>query len=344
MATAPEIEFLQSMKPIVIFECEVSAPPNIAFVKYWGKFGEQKPINPSLSMTLTYAKTQTLMKVSKSDVFGVDVLFEGERHLGFKKRIESYFQTLIRYYPELSEYHYHIETSNNFAHSTGIASSASGFAALGSCLGYFLESLGRENISKSELARLGSGSASRSIMGPFMIWGTTTLKGESSDLEAIPMNPGAMEELGDIIVIINEEPKEISSSMGHSLMESHPYKNARIQNAHRNILKVYKAFRDNDFELLGNVIESEALELHALMMTSATPFWLILPETLSVMNWVKEMRAKGEAVYFTLDAGANIHLITKLKDQRVIAEKFKERFSELKILLDRQGLGIERIR
>ena len=141
-----------------------SAPSNIALVKYWGKKAHQIPANPSISFTLNNCKTSTTLKFKKktTDGFSFDVFLEGDLQTDFKPKIEQFFKRIEVYIPFLTAYHFTIETSNTFPHSSGIASSASGMSALALCLVQIEQQL-NPTISKeffnkkaSFLARLGS--------------------------------------------------------------------------------------------------------------------------------------------------------------------------------------------
>ena len=157
------------------------APSNIALVKYWGKHGMQLPANPSISFTLSEAKTTTRLsfrkKKSPSEDLDFEFFFEGKRKLDFEPKIRQFFDRALPYLPYLSDYSWQIDSANSFPHSSGIASSASAMAALSLCL-LSLEKLGHPEMDRtyfnqkaSFLARLGSGSAARSIEGPLMQWG-----------------------------------------------------------------------------------------------------------------------------------------------------------------------------
>ena len=156
------------------------SPSNIALVKYWGKKEGQIPANPSISFTLDECATTTTLNFSKLDTssenFSFDILLEGEPKEDFKPKIETFFKRVEKYLPFLREYHFTIDTSNSFPHSSGIASSASGMSALALCL---MDLEGQLNLEMKDdlftrkasfLARLGSGSAARSIEGPLVQW------------------------------------------------------------------------------------------------------------------------------------------------------------------------------
>ncbi|RZJ61035.1 MAG: diphosphomevalonate decarboxylase, partial [Flavobacterium sp.] len=169
---------------------EWSAPSNIALVKYWGKKDNQVPANPSISFTLNNCKTITKLSYEKKQDSGIsfDLLFEGQPKESFRPKIEKFFQRIIQYLPFFNDYHFTINTQNTFPHSSGIASSASGMAALAMNL-MSLERLLDPTMSDehfnqkaSFLARLGSGSACRSINGSVIVWGEHAEIANSSDL------------------------------------------------------------------------------------------------------------------------------------------------------------------
>lgn len=320
------------------FYYKAKSPSNIAFIKYWGKKNTQEPINPSMSMTLEncYTLTELTVLAGQEDI-KVDFFLDGMMNEKFQLRVIKYIKSLGEKYPVLNHCHFKIETSNTFPHSSGIASSASGFSALALCLGAFLKDQGILNDSVSSLARLGSGSACRSLVSPFAFWGNSDEVIGSSDEEAIEFPCEAMPELSDIIFLLETKEKSHSSSLGHEEMNFHPYKKVRIEQVKRRIKELKSAFSKGDFSSLGKIIEEEALELHALMMTSPHPFWLMSPETLNLMNYIKELRIGGLDAFFTLDAGANLHLISLKKDQDKIIEKVKEKFPAINFIKDSQG-------
>ena len=170
-----------------------SAPSNIALVKYWGKKAHQIPANPSISFTLNNCKTTTTVAFDKktSEGFSFEVFLDGQLQEDFKPKIEQFFNRIEIYVPFLKACHFTIETSNTFPHSSGIASSASGMSALALCLVKIEQQLNPEisqeffNKKASFLARLGSGSACRSIEGDLIVWGSHAQIKGSSDLVGI---------------------------------------------------------------------------------------------------------------------------------------------------------------
>ena len=165
----------------------------------------------------------------------------------------------------------------------------------------------------SSLARLGSGSASRSIYGGFNVWGKTEIIEHSCDKYTIPVpiQPASVfQGLQDSILIVASGKKKVSSSAGHQLMENHPYKKNRIEQAKRNTKKLINALSNSDWESFANICEEEAMSLHALMLSSRPSFILMEQNTLEIIRRIHIFREENKLpLCFTLDAGPNIHLI-----------------------------------
>ncbi len=165
----------------------------------------------------------------------------------------------------------------------------------------------------SHLSRLASGSACRSVYGGYVIWGNVPELAGTSDDFAIPVpfevNP-VFKGMKDAILVVSSKEKAVSSRAGHSLMEGHPYAGARYEMAMTNLLNLSEALRSGDFEEFVRITESEALNLHALMMSSHPSYLLIEPNTLNIVNAVRLFRKETKIpVCFTLDAGPNVHLL-----------------------------------
>ncbi len=296
-------------------------PSNIAIVKYWGKKPIQIPANPSLSFTLRESYTETVITISREEEKdpAVDYLFEGSRHETFETRIRGYLAEITPYFPFLLNANIRIESRNTFPHSSGIASSASGMGALalGIC-SIEQQILGRardEDFYRkaSYMARLGSGSAARSVYGGWVSWGRMEGVPGSSDEFASPMPEEAgktFTSLCDAILIISPDKKPVSSSRGHALMNDHPYADARFRQARENIEELRRAIAGNDVDTFVRIAENEALALHGLMMSSDPGFMLLKPATLEVLSRIQQFRQeKGILAAYTLDAGPNVHLI-----------------------------------
>ncbi|MCO5229945.1 MAG: hypothetical protein M9958_02190 [Chitinophagales bacterium] len=300
------------------------SPSNIALVKYWGKYAKQYPRNASVSFTLQDAYTETSIKyVRKPDnVEGVSMsfLFEGEKKIKFEEKIRKFLSSIIEYFPFLNDLHLDIESKNSFPHSTGIASSASSMSALALCLcdieREFLNRLNDEVDffqKASVIARLGSGSASRSVFPYLAEWGELITVDGSSNEFAIPVAERAhpiFHTYRDSILIISAAEKSVSSRAGHALMEGNPYAEQRYLQANIHVKQLLDAMQEGDVDTWGKIIEKEALTLHALMMASEPPFILLHPNTLIAIEKIQHFRIeKNLPIYFTLDAGPNIHVL-----------------------------------
>jgi diphosphomevalonate decarboxylase len=300
---------------------------NIALIKYWGKREIQIPMNPSISFTLNNSYTESELKFTpkSTDEFLVNVYLDGQLNEHFAPRIYTFFERIESYIPFLRNFEFEIQTYNTFPHSSGIASSASGMGALALCLVDLEEKLGvefneNEKLQKASfLARLGSGSACRSIYPGLAVWGKSEFVEGSSDLYAVPFPYEVHENFRnfrDTILLIDEGQKKVSSSLGHKLMENHPYAKQRFESANENLGKLIPFLKEGNLKEFGELVEQEALSLHAMMMTSLPSFVLMKPNTVAVIEKVREFREQSRAnLYFTLDAGANVHLLYPEKEE-----------------------------
>ncbi|WP_276378860.1 diphosphomevalonate/mevalonate 3,5-bisphosphate decarboxylase family protein [Flavobacterium sp. H4147] len=304
------------------------APSNIALVKYWGKKDNQIPANPSISFTLNNCKTITKLAFTKKDIstplnvangFSFDLLFEGKPKEDFKPKIQKFLERVEAYLPFLKDYHFTIDTQNTFPHSSGIASSASGMAALAMNFMSLERELNPEMTEDyfyqkaSFLARLGSGSACRSVKGNVVVWGNQANIEGSTDLFGVEF-PYTIHEnfknYQDTILLVDKGEKQVSSTVGHDLMYNHPYAERRFAQAHENLDKLIAIFENGNIDEFIKVVESEALTLHAMMMTSMPYFILMKPNTLQIINAIWKFRNETQIpVCFTLDAGANVHVL-----------------------------------
>ncbi len=292
-----------------------TAPSNIAIVKYWGKKDEQLPVNPSISFTLSKSVTQTDISYQTTNT-ALEILFllDGNEKPEFIPKIRAYIQRIKHLLPALETGILTINSSNTFPHSSGIASSASSMAALSMAL---FDALATSDVNKeptlSEMARLGSGSACRSTSLGWNLWGRTEQMPLSTDQYAISLNERispVFQTLQDTILILNSSKKTVSSTVGHQLMENHPYREGRIQQANANTEKLLNILKTDDFNAFAEICEEEALSLHALMMSSKPGYTLLEPVTLQAIERLKAFRAENKLpLTFTLDAGPNLHII-----------------------------------
>lgn len=307
------------------------SPSNIALVKYWGKSGNQIPSNPSLSMTLKNSFSQTTVKavpIKTSQKSSFNFSFHSQPNETFKNRISVFLRNIEKQIPFILNYDLIIESKNNFPHSSGIASSAAFMSSLALCICKIESIIENSSISKNEfyqkasrIARLGSGSASRSIYGGYVSWGISGNVKNSSNEFATPVNDNihiCFKNYCDSILLISSKKKKISSSDGHRLMNSNPYSNVRYPQAGENHARLLEYLHDGDIEGFGQLIEHEAMSLHAMILLSQPWQLLVEPNTILVLNKIREFRENTKLpVYFTLDAGPNVHLLygNEIKDK-----------------------------
>ncbi len=300
------------------------SPSNLALVKYWGKYGQQLPKNPSISFTLEHACTDTYLeyrpKRGVDEGIALEFFFKDEPNEPFRIKLVQFLEKMTSIFPFLKQLEFTIRSSNSFPHSAGIASSASSMSALALCLcsleDRFFGTLKDDTAFRqkaSYVARLGSGSASRSIFDGFGLWGETPIVEGSSNLYAIPYKHEVdpiFHTFHDDILIASKGEKSVSSTAGHALMENNIYAENRYRQANQHMQQLLSALKTGDLEAFGRITESEALVLHALMMTSHPPYILMRPATLSMIEALWTFRKETKLpVYFSLDAGPNIHLL-----------------------------------
>lgn len=301
------------------------SPSNIALIKYWGKHGLQLPRNPSLSFTLTNAFTETRLEYEPktggdNGQIDLDFYFRDELNPQFGQKTQTFLESLLPVFPFLRQLKWTIRTVNSFPHSAGIASSASAMSALALCLcsleDRFFGTLSEgDDFDKkaSTIARLGSGSASRSIFSKAALWGKTGEVAGSSDEFAVgfgdELHP-VFQDFHDDILLVSTDEKSVSSRAGHALMDGNPFAAPRYEQAKNRLKQLVFALKTGDLPAFGKIVEDEALALHALMMASNPSFLLLKPGSLAIIEKVRNWREDtGLPVFFTIDAGPNIHLL-----------------------------------
>lgn len=341
-----------------VFTCQ--APSNIALVKYWGKRAVQIPKNASISFTLQNCYSNTTIEFKKKKIhtqnqIAFDFYFKGSKKDEFKPKIQTFFERITSYCPYIFDYSMRISSKNSFPHSSGIASSASSMAAIALCI-ISLEKELNPNLSKnylvqkaSFLARLGSGSASRSVEGPIVVWGWHPSIEGSSNLYAIEfpykIHP-VFKSYQDCILLVDKGEKSVSSTLGHHLMNKHPFAEQRFVHAHQQVNRLVSILQNGELKDFVYLVESEALELHAMMLTAKPYFILIKPNTLKIINKIWEFRANTKSnLCFTLDAGANVHVLYP-KSEKQQVETFIQaellRFCQKnQYICDNIGLGTQ---
>lgn len=315
------------------------ASPNIALIKYWGKKESQSDLdrniglNPSISMTLS--KAQTVAEVSQKHDNELDEIFINNKVASLEdqkkvtKHLDRIFDELkIKRYPCL------VKSENNFPMATGLASSASAFAALtlatineilksdSSKIEFYLKN--KELL--SSLARRGSGSAARSIEGPYCYWERESAQKLKLDWK-----------LYDTVLILSREKKAISSSQGHLLAQSSPHMKNRLEMLPQRTEKVLRALELKAINDLGPLIEEEALEMHKIMQSSSSPIDYLLPETKKLMQALNQQRTRD--YYWTLDAGPNPHFISERPIREELEALLKQEDIQGEIWEDECGYG-----
>ena len=305
------------------------SPSNLAIIKYWGKYGNQLPQNPSISMSLQEACTNTILHyTSHENQNGVhlELFFDGQREETFEKKVKVWLESILNLFPFLSRLKIRIETANTFPHSAGIASSASAMSALALCLcsveNQIFSTLEDPKAFKqkaSYVARLGSGSACRSVYGGWVTWGEHPSFPGTSNYHANPLNSihNIFFGLQNSIIIVSRAEKKVSSSAGHGLMKNNPFGPVRFQQARGRYQTLRNILKTGDIEAFGTIAEEEAMSLHALMMCSSPYYLLLQPSSIKLIDLVQSFRGSTNIpVYFSFDAGPNMHLL--------YPEEFKE--------------------
>jgi len=293
------------------------AHPNIALIKYWGNKNQELRIaeNGSISFNLDSLFTKT--QVTFLPVLTEDQLFINKEEISGVglDRVKT-FLDIVRHMAGKKIYA-NVMSENNFPVGTGIASSASAFAALSLAAS---NAIGLELSEKelSILARRGSGSACRSIPDGIVEWlpGST-----NTDSYAISIAPNNYWNLVDLVAVVEVEHKKVGSTAGHQLAGTSPLQNARVVDTPRRLDLVRNAIKQRDFEALADIVEQDSNLMHAVMMTSNPPLLYWEETSITIMKAVREWRLSGIPVCYTLDAGPNVHVITILDAVDVVHEK-----------------------
>jgi diphosphomevalonate decarboxylase len=299
-------------------EVKWSSPSNIAIVKYWGKYGNQLPRNPSISFTLSEAKSITTLKFATENKGSLRFFLDGSENEKFANRTKLFFNKISNILPWINDFGFEIHSSNTFPHSSGIASSASGMSAMAVCLLDIERILSEKRPDldfqkASVISRLGSGSACRSVYPDLAVWGKHSEYQDSSDEFALGVGETVhpvFKTYHDDIAIISKNEKSVSSSAGHQLMEGNIYAESRYLQARNHLSDLKKILESGDVEAFGEIAEKEALVLHALMMSSVPSYILLEPDSIRAINKIRSFRADTKLpIYFTIDAGPNIHIL-----------------------------------
>jgi diphosphomevalonate decarboxylase len=296
-----------------------TANSNIAFIKYWGNrdYALRLPVTGSISMNLEGLHTRTTIAFDESLTADVVVLGGDVQSPEATQRVSQHLNR-IRTRAGITTFA-RVDSQNNFPASTGIASSASAFAAL------TLAASAAVGLTLSEkklsiLARQGSGSASRSVPGGFVEWyeGITT-----DDSYSVSIAAPDHWALADCIAIVSHAPKEVGSADGHVLAPTSPLQPARIQDTPRRLVACRNALLARDFASFAEIVEEDSTMMHAIMMTSRPPLYYWQPPTLAIMAAVRQWRAEGLPACFTIDAGPNVHVITPAEHKNEVNRRLQ---------------------
>lgn len=292
------------------------AHSNIAFIKYWGKKDEllKLPENSSISMNLSNMYTTTTVEFN-SQLKNDTVLFDGQTDRNVTHRVSEHLDRIRKI--AKSTHFANVVTQNTFPSDTGLSSSASGFAALTLAS---LQALGVRKSAKelSIISRLGSGSACRSIPDGFVQW----LESDQSDESyAYSLYPPSYWGIADIVAIVSTGKKDIPTTTGMVTTQTSPFWPLRKQLLPQKIEKIKTYLKIRDFEKFGELVESEALEMHAIMLTSKPSLIYWQSGTLEVMKNVKKWRDEGISCYFTINTGQDVHILCQKKDVDVVVSK-----------------------
>ena len=333
------------------------SPSNIALIKYWGKKPGQIPQNPSLSITLSAAYSETSIHfIAAGSGKLINFLFEGKPEPNFARRIQRVLGSFEAYLPFLQYFDLHIESKNSFPHSAGIASSASAMSALALCL---VDAENQISGSKMEegfffrkasfLARLASGSAARSVYGGMVLWGNIAQRGSNDFAIPAPVNIHQdFKQIQDTILIVDRERKEVSSSKGHELMNNHAFAAARFVQAKENMDQLLKILPTGDWDSFIKIVENEALSLHAMMMTAEESYTLLKADSLRIIEKIKAFRKQSRIpLCYSLDAGPNIHLLYPKRVSNEVHGFIQEDLYKIckstDVLYDQEGNGPQKL-
>jgi diphosphomevalonate decarboxylase len=283
------------------------ANSNIAFIKYWGNRDEalRLPVNGSISMNLAGLETRTSVTFNESNQAD-SLTLNGRLTVGTAFERVSAFLDIVRQMARINV-RAEVNSKSNFPAGAGIASSAAAFAALALAASK-AAGLELDEASLARLARRGSGSACRSIPGGFVEWQVGT---DEAGSYAVSIAPPEHWPLIDCIAIVSSDPKATGSTEGQALAATSLLQATRVADTPRRLKICRNAILQRDFAAFADIVELDSNMLHAVMMTSNPALFYWHPATLTVMQAVRDARAKGQPVCYTIDAGANVHVITE---------------------------------
>jgi diphosphomevalonate decarboxylase len=317
------------------FTATAAAHPNIALIKYWGDRDSSLHIPASGSISMNLGNLVTRTHVSFQPDLPCDQLILNEQEMtGVPLERVSRFLDHIRRLGNSSLFA-RVESANNFPIRAGVASSASAFSAL-ALAGTAALGITLSEPDLSRLARLGSGSACRSVPSGFVEWQA----GKSDDDSfAFSIAPPDHCHLVDCIAIVSTAEKEVGSSEGHLLAGTSLLQDCRLGTAPLRLAQCRSAILERDFDALAEVVELDSNLMHAVMMTSQPPLFYWQPASLVIMQEVILWRKAGIPCFYTLDAGPNVHIITTNSHAAEIKSRLTAMPGVVKILQSPAGKG-----
>lgn len=313
---------------------------NIALIKYWGKRDADLnlPATDSLSLTLEGLTTETTVEFQARSGPD-DILLDGQLALGKEReRIVAFLDRVRRLAPGVGSAR--VESVNDFPRAAGLASSASGFAAL-ALAATRAAGLDLSLSDLSVLARMGSGSACRSIFGGFVQWRAGEAP-DGHDSHAVPILPPEAWDVRMLVAVLADRPKSRGSrdAMNHTVATS-PYFAAWAQSVPGDLERALRAIERRDLADLGEVAESNALRMHATMLGARPPVLYWLPETIAAMHRVWELRDGGLACWFTIDAGPNVKVLCDPASESAVREGLESLVGVKRVVAARPGPGVQ---
>lgn len=316
------------------------AHTNIALIKYWGKRNEEiiLPTNSSLSLTLDGFHTTTTVDFQE-ELTADNFLLNEEKVTGEAFRRVTTFLDLIRNLSGKETLYANVHSINEVPTAAGLASSASGFAALAAA---GTKAIGM-NLTDQELSRLtrqGSGSASRSIYGGFVQWEMGE-KADGSDSYAVPIAPQEHWDVRMAAVVLSSTMKKISSREGmRRTVETSPFYDGWLKSVPEDLKNIKEAIQEKDFIRVGEIAEANCLKMHATSLGAKPPFTYWIDATIRVMHQVEELRAQGIPAYFTMDAGPNVKVLYLPEHEAIIQKTLQEVDGVTDVILSKPGSGI----
>lgn len=316
------------------------AHTNIALIKYWGKRNEALilPTNNSLSLTLDGFYTTTTVDFQEDLTSDTFMFNDKKETAGAFKRVTR-FLDLVRSLSGKEKLYANVQSINQVPTAAGLASSASGFAALAAAS---TKALGLD-LSDSELSRLtrqGSGSASRSIYGGFAEWEMGD-KEDGSDSYAIPVAPREHWDIRMAAVVLSSTMKKISSREGMKrTVETSPFYDGWIKSLPEDLNGIKEAILAKDFTNVGEIAEANSLKMHATSLGARPPFTYWLDSTVRVMQQVQEMREQGILAFFTMDAGPNVKVLYLPENEAIVEKTLREIPGVMDVVLSKPGPGV----